>query len=162
MGSRLGIEKIAAKKTGLSLEDYHSRITNNEKWCTRCRCWHSVAEFGIDLNRTDGRSAQCRRSKRVIQRALNFGRGRRGWLTETRDGDKLQARRRVNYLVEQGIIPHSDDIPCVDCADMVFSTNYRHEYDHVHGYNGANQLYVEPVCVKCHRNREEARRGEAT
>jgi len=85
--------------------------------------------------------------------------GRRGWQAPTRDGDKRQARRRINYLVEQGLMPHPDDLPCTDCADMVFSNHYRHEYDHARGYDGENQFYVEPVCSKCHHNREEARRG---
>jgi hypothetical protein len=82
-----------------------------------------------------------------------------GWLKPIRDGDKLQARRRVNYLVEQGRIPRPDDLPCMDCADEVFSTRTRHEYDHAKGYDGENQLYVEPVCTRCHRSREEARCG---
>lgn len=70
-----------------------------------------------------------------------------------------EARRRVNYLVEQGCIPHPEDLPCMDCADEVFSTRSRHEYDHAKGYDGANQLYVEPVCSRCHHHREEARCG---
>lgn len=34
-----------------------------------------------------------------------------------------------------------------------------HEYDHANGYDGENQLYVEPVCTTCHHAREEARGG---
>lgn len=78
-----------------------------------------------------------------------------GWCAPTRDGDRRQARRRVNYLVEQGRIPRAEDLPCIDCADETPGGG-RHEYDHAKGYDGENQLYVEPVC---HRNREEARRG---
>lgn len=85
--------------------------------------------------------------------------GRRGWQAKTRDGDKRQARRRINYLAEQGLIPRPEDLPCFDCGDDVFAHLYRHEYDHARGYDGENQLYVEPVCHKCHRNREEARCG---
>lgn len=103
----------------------------------------------------------CKNSKSRAAYVKKGHPGRRGWLVPTRDGDKLQARRRVNYLVEQGLIPHPEDLPCFDCADEVFSRRYRHEYDHAQGYDGENQLYVEPVCAKCHRNREEARRGLA-
>ena len=71
----------------------------------------------------------------------------------------MQARRRINYLVETGKIPRPAELPCVDCCDEVFLKEYRHEYDHAHGYNGENQLYVEPVCSRCHHAREEARRG---
>lgn len=79
----------------------------------------------------------------------------------TRDGDRLQARRRINYLVEQGLIPAPGDLPCFDCADAVWANSYRHEYDHACGYDGENQLYVEPVCSRCHHIREEDRRGLA-
>jgi len=73
-----------------------------------------------------------------------------------------QARRRINYLVEQGLIPHPNDLPCLDCGDMLFvRESSRHEYDHAKGYEGAEQLYVEPVCSRCHHNREEARFGDA-
>ena len=77
----------------------------------------------------------------------------------TRNGDKKQARRRVNYLVEQGRIPRPNDLPCVDCADELGLPSTRHEYDHAKGYDDDNQLYVEPVCRRCHENREEARGG---
>lgn len=82
------------------------------------------------------------------------------WLTEIRDGDKKQARRRINYLVEQKRIPHPDDLPCWDCQDGIYLNVYRHEYDHARGYDGDNQFYVEPVCSRCHHNREDARRGK--
>jgi hypothetical protein len=96
----------------------------------------------------------------VKVRKPNVGKaGQRAWLKPTRDGDKLQARRRINYLVEQGRIAHPDDLPCMDCGDEVFVRRYRHEYDHARGYAGQNQLYVEPVCSRCHHAREEARRG---
>ena len=151
----------AAKRIGISIEEYLRHKSAGQKWCTKCAQWHLVSEFGKDVHRGDGLSASCLRSKRVIQKALRFRHGRRGWLVETRDGDKLQARRRINYLVEQGEIPHPDDIPCMDCGDGVFAGCYRHEYDHVRGYDGENQLYVEAVCSKCHRNREDARYGQA-
>jgi len=88
-------------------------------------------------------------------------RKKHGWIKASRSGDKKQARRRVNYLVEQGLIPHPEDLPCVDCGDGVFSGSYRHEYDHYLGYSADHQLDVEPVCSKCHHNREAVRRGEA-
>lgn len=166
MGDRSKIEPewqtiTAAKRLGVTVEEYVQRRLGGEKWCSKCRDWHVVAAFGVDRTRGDGLAPSCLKSKSVRQRALKLRRPRRGWLVVTRDGDKKQARRRVNYLVEQGRIPHPDDLPCMDCSDEVFSHRYRHEYDHARGYDGANQLYVEPVCSKCHRNREEARRAEA-
>lgn len=134
--------------------------TDATKWCTRCKARHSVTAFGKDRSRGDGLSASCLASRRVKDRKPQRGSlGRRKWLTAARDGDKRQARRRINYLVEQGRIPHPNDLPCVDCCDEVFIGRYRHEYDHHLGYAAEHQLDVEAVCQKCHRNREDARRG---
>lgn len=130
------------------------------KWCTRCKASHQLSAFGKDITRYDGLSAVCLASRRVkLRKERSSSLGRRKWLTPTRDGDKQQARRRVNYLVEQGRIPRPDDLPCIDCCDEVFIGRFRHEYDHALGYDGDNQLYVEPVCSKCHHLREESRRG---
>ena len=130
------------------------------KWCTACKTHHPLDAFGKDRTRYDGFAASCLASHRVKVRKPQLGSlGRRMWLTPTRDGDKKQARRRINYLVEQRRIPPPDDLPCLDCGDMVFTDRPRHEYDHAKGYDGENQLYVEPVCSRCHHHREEARRG---
>lgn len=113
-------------------------------------------------NRVEPGRRICRTCRNAWVRSRYVRRGpppRRGWQVPARDGDKKQARRRVNYLVEQGLIPKPADLPCMDCADSVFSHDYRHEYDHYAGYDGPNQLLVEVVCSKCHRNREAARRG---
>ncbi len=134
----------------------------NSKWCTNCRAIHPCSEFGLDATRGDGLSASCLASRRVKVKQRGAGRpGRRGWDVSTRDGDKLHARRRVNYLVESGQIPKPSDLPCMDCGDEVYLAEYRHEYDHARGYDGENQLYVEPVCSRCHHNREDARHGLA-
>lgn len=134
--------------------------TDTTKWCTACKADHPISAFGKDKSRWDGLAACCLASRRVKVRKPRLGRpGRRGWQVPTRDGDKKQARRRVNYLVEQGRIPHPEDLPCMDCLDEVYINSYRHEYDHVKGYDGENQLYVEAVCSRCHHNREDARRA---
>lgn len=161
-GTQLGRLAQVAPRMGLTVEEYQRRVASGEKWCTRCKAWHPVTAFGADESRYDRLTANCLASKRVKVRKPHLGRpGRRGWDAPTRDGDKLQARRRVNYLVEQGLIPPPDDLPCLDCGDMVFTDRSRHEYDHAKGYDAENQLYVEPVCARCHHHREEARRGIA-
>ena len=126
------------------------------KWCTACKQRHLIQAFGKDRTRYDGLAACCLASKRVKIRKIRV-QFRSGWLKPVRDGDKLQARRRINYLVEQGRIPHPDDLPCIDCGDEIFLRRYRHEYDHACGYDGLNQLYVEPVCSRCHHGREKSR-----
>lgn len=161
-GTVIGIEKTAAAKVGVSVEEYRRRLSVGEKWCTRCRSFHPRTAFGRDILRSDGLAAHCLASRRVrVRKDIRGIARRRGWLKPTRDGDKGQARARVNYLVSRGVIPAPSDLPCIDCADMVFVGEYRHEYDHAKGYSAEHQLYVEPVCSRCHHRREEARRGPA-
>lgn len=136
--------------------------TDATKTCVRCGELKPVEGFARDRSRPDGLTYWCRDCRNSRARALYEPKGhpgRRGWLAAVRNGDKKQARRRINYLVEQGLIPRPDDLPCVDCADMLLSDGGRHEYDHARGYDGEDQLYVEPVCQRCHRNREEVRHG---
>ena len=133
-----------------------------EKRCAKCRESKPHTSFGTDRSRADGLTYWCLDCRNARGRAKYERKGhpgRRGWIAPFRDGDKRQARRRVNYLVEQGLLPRPDDLPCADCMDMSLTPGGRHEYDHARGYDGANQIYVEPVCQRCHRNREEVRRG---
>lgn len=79
----------------------------------------------------------------------------RAW--PTRAGDKKQARRRVNYLVEQGRLANPNTVPCADCGHI--GSGPRHEYDHHNGYGPAHQLDVQAVCSSCHHTREATRRA---
>lgn len=135
--------------------------TDATKRCSQCCTDKPRSAFANDSSRPDGLTYLCKSCRNAKVRARYTPKSRpgpRGWQTATRDGDRRQARRRINYLVEQGRIPKAADMPCFDCGDAVFTDNPRHEYDHARGYDGDNQLYVEPVCQRCHRNREEARR----
>lgn len=136
--------------------------TDATKQCSRCGAVKPRSAFSSDKSRVDGLAYWCRDCRNERARSCYEPKGRpsrRGWLAPVRDGDRKQARRRINYLVEQGLLPRADDEPCVDCFDMLPTPGGRHEYDHAWGYDGENQLRVEPVCQRCHRNREEARRG---
>lgn len=120
--------------------------------CLRCR----GHRFGAEGRCLDCRNARARSRYERKPSPGPFGPAP----LPARDGDKRQARHRVNHLVDIGRIPDPDDLPCEDCADMTFLTpTGRHEYDHALGYDGDNQLYVEPVCSTCHHNREELRRN---
>jgi hypothetical protein len=70
-----------------------------------------------------------------------------------RDGDKKQARRRVNYLITAGILPKPNTLPCADCGHIWEPGERRHEYDHYQGYNPENHEMVEAVCSICHKKR---------
>lgn len=68
----------------------------------------------------------------------------------SRDGDKLQARQKINSLVFSGQLPKPNDLPCVDCGHVYKKDGTRHEYDHYLGYGSENHLKVEAVCKRCH------------
>lgn len=71
-----------------------------------------------------------------------------------RDGDKAQARQRINVEVRSGRRPHPNTLPCADCAHVHTEGERRHEYDHHLGYSAEHHLDVEPVCTLCHAKRD--------
>lgn len=159
--TKLGALKTAAKKAGVDTHTYAAKVEAGEKFCYACADWKPVADYPKDASRHDGLGALCRSCRsskcKAAYQPKDRKTGPRGFFVATRDGDKKQARRRVNYLVEQGRIPHPNEVPCLDCCH-VFDGTKRHEYDHARGYDGENQLYVESVCTDCHAKRE-AHRG---
>ena len=75
-----------------------------------------------------------------------------------REGDYRQARRRVNYLVDLGLLPRPNNLPCADCGHVWKPGQLRHEYDHHLGYDAQHHEDVEAVCTPCHHDRETGRR----
>ncbi len=73
MGSFVSVQKIAAKKIGVSYEEYLKRIII-EKWCTCCKIWVNRIEFGIDNSRGDGLKAKCNGCVRVKEKKSTKGR----------------------------------------------------------------------------------------
>lgn len=76
-----------------------------------------------------------------------------------RDGDRLQARQRVNVEVRTGRRPHPNTLPCSDCGHIWSPGERRHEYDHHKGYTAEHHLDVEPVCTTCHALRDSAKKA---
>lgn len=75
-----------------------------------------------------------------------------------RDGDKIQARQRINVQVRRGERPHPDTLPRTDCGHVRKDhTDRRHQYDHFLGYAPEHHYDVQPVCVPCHGKRALAR-----
>lgn len=77
-----------------------------------------------------------------------------------RDGDKQQARQRINVEVRTGYRPHPNTLPCADCGHIWRAGERRHEYDHHKGYAPEHHYDVEPVCTLCHANRDSARKAQ--
>lgn len=78
------------------------------------------------------------------------------------DGDKKQARHRVNVLVRTGKIPHPNDLPCADCSHEWKAGERRHEYDHHKGYKAKHHEDVEAVCTTCHAQRDGAKANQTS
>lgn len=77
-----------------------------------------------------------------------------------RDGDKRQARQRINVEVRTGHRPHPNTLACVDCGHLHAPGERRHEYDHHRGYAADHHLDVEPVCTLCHVKRDSMRAAQ--
>jgi hypothetical protein len=72
--------------------------------------------------------------------------------TAARDGDKRQARRRIQTLIQNGTLPAPADVTCVDCQAAP-----GREYDHHLGYAAEHHEDVEALCASCHHKREADR-----
>lgn len=140
MGNRIGITKVAAKKIGISYEDYIKKINEGLKWCTSCKQWKPREFFGIDKSRGDGLRAPCFDCSRVKYRKS------RGLLAPS---EKIQqaASNVIRTLIRQGKLPSPDTIPCIDCGKKA------EVYHHHLGYNKSHWADVVALCKSCHHKR---------
>jgi hypothetical protein len=69
-----GAIKIAAKKAGLSVEEYKARLEAGLKRCTKCKEWKPATRFNIDKSRWDGLTAKCTDCTRVKIKKSHKGR----------------------------------------------------------------------------------------
>jgi hypothetical protein len=63
MGSAIGSVRTAAKRRGMSEDEYRARLSAGEKWCVACKVWHPRVAFRMDLSRPSGLDARCLTSK---------------------------------------------------------------------------------------------------
>ncbi len=163
-GTVVGAMKGAARRLGMDPKAYAGRLLAGERWCNAHKVWEPIAAFGDDRTRPDGIAPTCRAGKNERERRLYIPHPaqRHGPLpSPARDGDKRQARRRINVEVRTGRRPHPNTLPCTDCQHVWAPGERRHEYDHAKGYGAAFHLFVEPVCTRCQSKRAWAR-GEIT
>jgi hypothetical protein len=136
--------------------------TDATKRCSTCREAKAVTEFARDNSRTDGLTYRCRPCRNASARSGYTPKprpavGRR--YVPARDGDQQQARRRIDHLINVGLLPDPNDVPCVDCEHLWSEGERRHEYDHHRGYAAGHHEDVEAVCTTCHHARENERRA---
>ncbi|MFH0908899.1 MAG: HNH endonuclease [bacterium] len=60
MGSKSGIIKVAAKRVGLTLEEYLAYQSSGLKRCTKCKTWRPTNEYHKETSRGDGLSTVCK------------------------------------------------------------------------------------------------------
>lgn len=153
--------KYAAQCAGVSYDEYIRKIDSGENWCNGCKRWHLREAFGSDRSRWTGVAACCLAYRRARARQLFVSRSRGlppGPAPKPpRNGDKRQARKRVNQLVKSGKLARPNELPCWDCRHVWRAGERRHEYDHFRGYAAENHLDVQPVCTTCHYRREKKR-----
>lgn len=154
--TKLGAAKVVAAKAGVSLAEYQRRIASGEKWCYRCREFKRASEdFSIDRARHDGRKSICLVCSKEIYNATYQPKNNPGPFgpkpKPSRDGDRKQARSRINHLVADGKLAHPSTLPCALCGHIWQERDSRHEYHHHKGYAAAHHFDVIALCNPCHR-----------
>ena len=140
MGSRKGVMKIAAKRIGISYEEYLDNLKNGLKWCFRCKLWKQRSQFNTDRSRGDGLTASCADCRRVKIR-----RKRKDTILSKKI--QSQAASAVSYEVKRGYMIPAKTLPCRDCGKSA------QEYHHHLGYKKPHWLDVIPLCKSCHVQR---------
>lgn len=74
MGSLEGSIKTAARRLGLSVEEYRHNKALNLCWCRTCKTWRVRDAFPKDASRGDGTGRVCFSCNRVKQRVCTKGR----------------------------------------------------------------------------------------
>lgn len=138
--------------------------TERTKMCSACGLSKGASHFAADRSRADGLTYWCRdcRNRRSRELYVPVARpkpGRR--FVPVRAGDVRQARRRVNYLIDAGLLPDPNEVACFDCGHRWAPGERRHEYDHHRGYDEVHHEDVQSVCTSCHHRRERTRRRVA-
>jgi hypothetical protein len=152
-----GALKIAAKRTGVTPEQYEANLEAGFKWCTRGKHWEDSEKFCSDSSRHDGLASSCNRCRQALQKSMYVPRPRKSTrgrrYRPARDGDQRQAQDRIRRLVKADVFKNPNDIPCVDCGH--FGNDQTHEYDHHKGYEAENHEAVQARCKRCHLRRHK-------
>lgn len=134
------------------------------KACNQCQAVKIASAFAKDPTHSDGLTSICRDCRNAAARARYQPKGRPAQSGPAplapRDGDKLQARHRINVEVAAGRRAHPNSLPCADCGHIWIEGERRHEYDHHLGYAAEHHLAVEPVCTLCHHKRDNPRASQ--
>lgn len=136
-----------------------SKIEWTNKTCFRCQKKLPFDCFGLDKSRYDGLNASCKNCRKAARKRTYVPKLNKKKMgpepAEEREGDKKQARRRVNVLVRTNRLPHPNAIPCASCGHIWVEGERRHEYHHYAGYAAGNHLIIESLCTTCHHLKDK-------
>lgn len=60
MGSKVSGQKSAAKKLGITWEEWKEKVNSGLLWCYFCKSWKKKEVFGTDNSRWSGKHSVCR------------------------------------------------------------------------------------------------------
>lgn len=135
-------------------------IETGHRRCSSCKTSKPLVDFDLDNSRPMGRAYVCKICRNDSARNRYIRKPRLGFGPKpypSVDGNKKQARQKVNLLVRTKRLPHPNTLPCTDCNHTWTDGERRHEYDHYLGYQSEHHLSVQSVCTICHSRREEER-----
>lgn len=72
-GRVLGAYKVAARRTGCTLEDWIGRRAAVQRHCFRCRTWKAVDLFSVDRSRRGGKASSCKECTSDASTASRYG-----------------------------------------------------------------------------------------
>lgn len=72
MGTYDGAMRTAAKRIGLTLEEYRFRRAAGLKYCWACKLWLPESDYGTDMCRSDFLTPTCRGCKNRRARELHY------------------------------------------------------------------------------------------
>lgn len=140
-GNATGALKTAARRIGVSVEEYASRERNGERWCITHKRWEPRADFSRDRSRGDGLEKQCRLAKAQKNRRLKL---------KHRYGISIEDEARI-WRAQHG--------RCSICCDHLEPARFDIDHDHLTGK--ARGLLCKPCNRLLGHAREQIRILEA-
>lgn len=151
-----GVLKTAAKRLGMSFDDYLARINAGDKWCTFGKHWAQKAIFPPDSHRPSGKAQACAPCLDIYHRQLP----KKKRPAPKRVPGQTRAVHAVNHAICRGEIANPNTLACVHCGHA--GQDRRHEYHHHNGYEFNHRLDVISLCSKCHKRETRRAMGLAT
>ena len=115
-----GARKCAAKKAGITVEEYLQQVRAGLKKCTCCKKWKPTDFFAKDRSRYDGLKSKCRDCA-YVPKTNNIGRRERGLMAKRglRWCRRCQQWLKANLVLKTGLCrPHE-----AESARVRYATN---------------------------------------